>query len=346
MTHLSVYGGLFSDPPLISTDADAKKTDPYNKMDTIPSRYLGKGLGIGRGPKGQNPEVFFDKTYLTLASPEQNKNKDLGMFEDFATRTLREAMEAKKKNISTKEFLPPSFPKSSDGPGSYTGCFQSRAYEFIMPGEEDGKKKRRQRKQAAESDAAGGKSSLPNVKTNPSKKGTYGYPGLLLDNAKYNENWRREYDEWEAAAAKHRKKNPPLEPMGPPFKASGVSHDYLDELLATGVSAVYHYEPVEEKPSKRKRRAKPAKVVTVLEQEKPMFFQWQRSGEEGCIGKFPNTWIDPVAAEEARNKGKKRRHRKQKPEYVPGPPKGASGIWRPNSYPDTTVVQSCLRRFY
>ncbi|ORC93432.1 uncharacterized protein TM35_000013090 [Trypanosoma theileri] len=350
MTHLSVYGGLFSDPPLISTDADPKLTDPYNKMDTIPSRYLGKGMTIGRGATGAGPEVFFDKKFLTLASQEQNGGKDVGPFEDLETRSRQEALESKKKNISTKEFLPPSFPKHSDGPGSYAGCFQNRPYEFIMPGEEDDKKKRRHRKKNADESAEGDKrkTALPNVKTNPGKKGTYGFPGVLLNNPKYDDNWRQEYERWEAAKAKAEKKAAPPKEMGGPFKVPGVTHDYLDELPGTGVSGVYHFEPVEEKPSKRKRRAKAAAAdVPVFEQEKPMTFIWSRSGNEGCFDPFPNTWIDPDAMEAAKNKGKKKRkNRKQNAEYVPGPPKGATGIWKPNSFPDTTVVQSCLRRFY
>ncbi|RNC48846.1 hypothetical protein TcCL_NonESM01119 [Trypanosoma cruzi] len=105
MTQLSVYGGLFSDPPLISTDGDPKRTDPYDKMDTIPSRYLGKGMSIGRSGTGQNAEVYFDKKYLTLASPEQNGNKDLGAFEDADTRMRREAMESKKRTSLKRCFF-------------------------------------------------------------------------------------------------------------------------------------------------------------------------------------------------------------------------------------------------
>ncbi|RNF03347.1 hypothetical protein TraAM80_05926 [Trypanosoma rangeli] len=344
MTHLSVYGGLFSDPPLISTDVDPKKTDPYNKMDTIPSRYLGKGLSIGRGATGNNPEVYFDKKYLTLASPEQNNNKDMGAFEDADTRRRREAMESKKKNISDKVFLLPSYPKRSDGPGSYTGCFQNRAFEFIMPVEDD-KKKRRRKKPPVTEVVDKTRSSLPNVKTNPPKKGTYGVPGTLLDNPKYDENWQQEIEKLEALRAKREKKVPQPKPMGPPFKISGVTHDFLDELPATGVSGVYRHEPVEEKPSKHKVREKPHAAVAVFTQEKPMMFVWSKLGQDGCIADFPNTWIDPEALERERNKGKKR-YRKPKPEYIPGPPKGVSGIWRPNSFPEVSIVQSCLRRFY
>ncbi|EAO00208.1 hypothetical protein C3747_14g32 [Trypanosoma cruzi] len=344
MTQLSVYGGLFSDPPLISTDGDPKRTDPYDKMDTIPSRYLGKGMSIGRSGTGQNAEVYFDKKYLTLASPEQNGNKDLGAFEDADTRMRREAMESKKKNISEKVFLLPSYPKWSDGPGSYSGCFQDRPYPFILPGEND-KKSRRRKKAAVTEVTDKNKSSLPNIKTNRTKKGTYGVPGTLLDNPKYNDNWRQEMEKLDALRAKREKNVPQPKPMGSPFKTPGVTHDFLDELHATGVSAVYHYEPVEEKSPKRKGRVKSPAAVAVFTQERPMSFKRTKSGQEGCIADFPNTWIDPDALERERNKGKKK-NRKPKPEYVPSPPKGASGIWKPNSFPEASVVQSCLRRFY
>ncbi|KAG8341438.1 putative protein of unknown function (DUF4586) [Trypanosoma vivax] len=345
MSRTSAYGGLFSDPPLISTDVDPKKTDPYDKMDTIPSRYLGKGLTIGQCPSGNGPEVFFDKKYLTLASFEQNNRKDLGPFEDAITRARREAVESKKRNVSNNEFMPPSFPKWSDGPGSYSGCFQNKPYEFIMPGEEGPKSKSRRRRKKKDADAdSKSQTSLPNVKTNPTKKGTYGFPGLLLDNPKYNENWRQEYEKWEAEQAKKARKNPPPKPLGPFFKIPGALHDFLDEFPATGVSRVYQFVPVEEKSSKRKRHAKPKAAPPVFTQDKPMSFIWSRSGEAGNFGAFPNTWID-VEAKEIEEK-KKARRRKVKTEYVPGPPKGATGIWRPNTFGSSSVVQSCLRQFY
>lgn len=348
MTKLSVYGGLFSDPPLLSTDADPKRTDPYNKMDTIPSRYLGKGMTIGRGETGHHPNVFFDKKYLTLASPEQAGKTGHDLFVDAETQRRREAKESKKKNVSDKIFLPPSFPKTSDGSGSYSGCFQTRAYEFFVPTEDSPKKGRRRKKAASALEITDKtKTGLPNVKTNPPKKGTYGFPGTLLDNPKYNENWMQEHEQLEAAWAKaEKKKQSAPKAMGPPFKIPGVTHDYLDELVATGVSGVYKYVPVEEKPSKKKH-SKRVIEPPVFEQEKPMFFAAAKSGAEGCISRFPNTWLNPDELEEARNKGKKKRKSKKlKSEYVPGPPKGASGLWKPNSFYETSVIQSCLRRFH
>ncbi|AAZ10354.1 protein of unknown function (DUF4586), putative [Trypanosoma equiperdum] len=350
MTHLSAFGGLFSDPPLVSTDIDPKKTDPYDKMDTIPSRYLGKGMSIGRCPSGNGPEVFFDKKFLTLASAEQNNNKSVGPFEDATTRMHRERREAKKHNISNKDFLPPSFPKSINGPGGYSGCFQERPYEFIMPGEEGGpksKKSKRKKKASSSEEDSKGKELLPNIKTNPSKKGTYGYVGILLDNPKYNDDWRKEHEKLEAAEAKKRKKLAPPKPLGPLFRTPGVIHDYLDELPATGVSGVYHFEPADEKPSKRKRKNKQEAAGPTFVQERAMTFVWTRSGNEGNIDPFPNTWIDVAALEEEEKKKNRRRRRaKAKDTYVPGPPKGATGVWKPNTFECTSVVQSCLRRFY
>lgn len=72
MTDKSVYGGLFQDSSYISTDADPKKTDPYDKQDAIPSRYLGKSMLPGAvTSNGFYPDVLFEHKYLTLASSEQ-----------------------------------------------------------------------------------------------------------------------------------------------------------------------------------------------------------------------------------------------------------------------------------
>lgn len=346
MTDKSVYGGLFQDPPCLHTDLDPKKTDPYVKEDCIPSRYLGKQMMTGGAPPpGQHPDAYIDHKYLTLASPEQNNGKT----DDYANAdslARREAIEAKKKNITEKVFQYSSTTKKSTGPGSYYGCFQERPFEYMTEPWDDGSKKKKRKKRAAAAEAgAEEKTHLPNIKTNPAKKGTYGYPGLTLGKETYNDNWRSDLEAEEKAEAKRKAREAPAsKPIAGPFHTFGTSQRYLDELPATGASGVYteYVPPEDKKAKKRKGKQEEAAAEGKPVSEKPFVFSPRKTGEQGNINAFPNVWIDPDEAEQNAKKGKKRHNKKKEPEE----PKPLHGVWIPNSFEKTSVVSSCLRRFY
>lgn len=341
MTDTSVYGGLFQDPPCLSSDPDPKKTDPYDKQDCIPSRYLGRGMTIGHAARGLHADSFFDGKYITLASADQNA----AMFaeQDKAARKKRRHRTAPEpKKISDKEFRYSSFPQDSTGPGSYYGCFQSTPYEYMTEPWDDGKrKKRKSRKKAPPVDTS--KDHLPNVKTNPSKKGTYGYTGRLLSNEPYNENWQSDNAAYDKMMQKRMKNQPPPpKPMGPAFKLAGVGRRFLDELPGTGAPGVYtEYVPPPVKSKKKSHKREPEQPKPIHEKAFRAGTNPGHGGEQGCINPFPNLWVSPEEAEAMRGRKKNRKPVPPAQER----PKGA-GEWKPNSFPKTSIISSCLRRFY
>ncbi|TPP50644.1 hypothetical protein CGC20_24785 [Leishmania donovani] len=297
MTDKSVYGGLFQDPPYLSSDPDPKKTDPYDKKDAIPSRYLGKNMTIGgRVPPGQHPDAYFDKRFLTLASSEQNGGKPVDYDE---SKRLTAASKTNTKNaISDKEFCYSSYPEKSTGPGSYYGCFQNRPYEYM-------------------------------TEPNPS----------------YDDDWKKDYAAAEAnRARRERKQGPAPKALGPPFHIPGVSHSYIDEMPNTGVSAVYAaYEaPADSAAAKRKAKREAAAAPTLVH-ERAFYGSANRSGEPGCLNPFPNVWVHPDETQPSKFALRKQAQ-KEKEEAARQPKR--TEVWRPNSFGKTSVVSSCLRRFY
>lgn len=339
MTDKSVYGGLFQDPPYISSDVDPKKTDPYVKEDCISSRYLGRGMGTKRTAPGQNADSFFSGQYLTLASADQNAEAERILNAGKKKKSRKPPPPVKPPHISDREFRYSSFPQESTGAGSFYGCFQDRPFEYMTEPWDDGKKKKKSKPKETKKD----EKILPNIKTNPPKKGTYGVPGTLLDNPPYNEHWKSDMAAIDALEAKRNKNKPaPPKNLGPAFHISGVSHAYFDEQAGTGAPAVYN--AYEAPPEKGKKKKKPAKVAPppASIHEKPFKVSGEHTGEEGNLNGFPNVWVDPAALEAS---SKKKKNVKKEPE---GPirPKGAEGEWKPNSFEKTSIISSCLRRFY
>lgn len=341
MTDKSAYGGLFQDPSYLSSDPDPTKTDPYDKHDAIPSRYLGKNMTVGgRPPPGQHPDALFDKKFLTLASSEQNGGKPVDYDED-KWRTAA-AKEKPKQPISDKEFCYSSYPQKSTGPGSYFGCFQNRPYEYMTEPWDDGKSKKKKAPKPQEEEEE--PTHLPNIKTNRTKKGTYGYPGLLLSNPAYNENWKEEREAADAAQTrKERQQGPPPKALGPPLHIPGVSHAYLDELPNTGVSGVYTaYEPPADTAASKKRKTQKEAAASTVVHARAFCGSANRSGEQGCINAFPNKWVNPGEIQLSKNAQRKQQQEKEEAARLP---KGV-GVWKPNSFEKSSVVSSCLRRFY
>ncbi|CCW59744.1 unnamed protein product [Phytomonas sp. EM1] len=339
MTDKSVYGGLFQDPPYISTDPDPAKTDPYDKQDCIPSRYLGKSMLAG-----PSRDYFSDK-FLTLASTEQNAD----VIAANAKRLRTQPAGPSPKNIADTEFRYTSPAKQSTGPGSYYGCFQSKPYEYLTePWEEGGKKSKREKKSAAKAAAAAAALAeeykhLPNIKTNPPKKGTYGYPGLLLSREIFNESLEEGGKGFAAKGAPHKAKvEPPA--IGPVFRVPGVSHAFLDELPNTGVSAIYaDYHPPATPRSRRSIHKRAAADVKTLIQ-KPFNWSAYKASNGGCINSFPNVWIDP--ATQVSGKPSKHRKAREEAEKTEVQRMKEAPKWTPNSFGKTSIISSCLRRFY
>lgn len=340
MTDQSAYGGLFQDPQFLCSDPDPKKTDPYNKEEPISSRYLGKNLLTNRPFMGQHVEGYFEGKYLTLASTDQNAEAEAILNGKKKKKPKKPPPPAKLKPMSDKEFRYPSFPQRSTGPGSFYGCFQDRPFEYMTEPWQDPKEKKKKKKKKTTT-APPENNHLPNIKTNPPKIGTYGVPGTLLSNPAYNENWRADDAAIDKLLAQRNKnKRPPAKPLDGPFRSAGLPHMYFDEQIATGAPAVYNaYEAPPEKGKKSKKKKEKPEPVSI--HERPFKLSGAQSGQEGNINPFPNAWMDPAAIEAA-NKSKKKKKTK---EVDDGRIKNAPE-WKPNSFEKTSVISSCLRRFY
>lgn len=347
MTDESVYGGLFQDPTYISTDPDPKKTDPYIKEDFIPSRYVGKSLLSSKPPPGNHADAYFAGRFLTLASADQNEEA-AAILDAGKKRKKKEAPKYEPPKISDRVFNATSFPQKSTGPGSFYGCFQDKPFEYMTEpwvDPKENKKKRRPQKQQKKTNE---KEHLPNIKTNPPKKGTYGVPGTLLSNPSYNEQWKEDLaaiDKLEAQRLKGKK--PPPKPLDGPFRLPGVCHPFIDEHPGTGAHVVYdeYIPPPEKKKGKKALKKEPVAPKPI--HERPFQRSESHKGEQGNINPFPNVWVDPAEVEAAEKKKRKGKEGKSsKPDTEDKDRLKNAPEWKPNSYGKTSIVSSCLRRFY
>jgi hypothetical protein len=322
----SLFGG-FTQPPIITSDADPEKTDPYILLEPIPSRHLGKNFTTTPARKGHGPDAFFGHKFLTMASAEQN-------------RQFRN--EAKKKNIGDSDFKYVSFPKKSTGPGSYYGTIGNKAFEhmkdYTVPTKDDPPPDINKHHEPR------------NIICNPPKKGTYGVPGTTFGpklehkGDGFEETRALEKAAWEAEKKKR---------LGGVWKISLKSHTTFDERGATGVSAVFDaYEKPPEKPKKKRKKKEkqwPGKPLV-----HPAVFKYTsppKQGTPGYFGGFPNKrdegMEDPYNAgprtEEELNGGKKKKKKRGKKDPKP---LVHDSHWKPTSGDKTSVVRSLLRRFF
>lgn len=323
--------GCFSDPSFITTDENPEKTDNYIKTDLIASRYLGKSLATKVPPKGRLPDVFFEKKYLTLSSKEQNGGKEIEVYENPGKAERRAIAEAKKKNIVDKDFKVASYPKQPTGPGSFVGTFQGKPFEH-QP----------EYKVLAKDAVPDRPKPQPvNIKTNPPKKGTFGYIGTLLEKPKpFDPNQKR--DEFDALRKKERqlweeskKKN-----IGGIFKVSLKSKVTFDEKAGTGVSSVFDkFEPKED-PKKKSKSKEPKEAAKTLDLKPFKYSSPAKHGEQGFLNKFANSRGENPAPDPYDSAKLKRKEEKEKA------PKPLNGVWKPVSGPKKAVISSLLKRFY
>lgn len=335
----SLFGG-FTMTPFISTHVEESKTDPYINLEPIPSRYLGKNFTTTVGKKGHGRDVYFDHTFSTMASPEQNGDKGADPYITREQLDRQANIKAKEKNIDKNaDFKYVSFPKRSTGPGSYFGTLSNKPFEHMkdydVPTKDDVP-----RKPAPEK---------PNFLVNPPKKGTFGVPGTTfgpkLEHKAdgYEEVRAREKDQWETE-----KKKRVTEDV---WKISLKSKYTFDEK-ATGVSSAFDsYEVPEDTKSKKKRQPK-AKVWPGKPLVHPSTFKYSspsKSGVNGYLNKFANVrdegMEDPYNAgprppPEGANKKKKTRGKKEAKPLV------HDSHWKPCQGPKSSVVRSLLRRFF
>jgi len=122
------------------------------------ARYKGKQFSTTPLRKGRTPDAFFDE-FKPLFVGEKYAHPD----ED----KIKYRMEQKKKQIGSAPFRPSSPPKKATGRGNYYGTIGPK-----YPHEGHGTAKK-----ISKDDI---KHTAPNVLTAPSRKGTYGVPGINI----------------------------------------------------------------------------------------------------------------------------------------------------------------------
>ena len=318
--------GAFTDPKYITTDADEKRSDPYIKADVLPSRHTGTNFKVSRPKKGFGRDVYFSKSWLSLASPDQAKDGKVDEYIDQVAADRKWAAEQKKKNIVDKDFKYASYPKKPSGSGSAIGTFADKPFEHqpeyhvAKHGEPRAKVETKQ---------------PPNIKTAWPKKGTYGTVGSTF--GKYEAP--KQADEFDAIRKQERKawEESKKKIIGTgTFKATTRPVYSFDEKGASGIPKAYDaYTPPEGKPKKEKK----VEPVGTKEARPPFrYSSGKKSGNAGCLNGFPNTRGDKedpydtlrITRKEEKAKG----------------PKPLGGQWKPVSGAKSGVVRSMLKRYY
>ena len=319
--------GAFTDPKFITTDADEKRTDPYIKAETLPSRYTGMSFKVSKPKKGFGPDVYFSKKWLSLASAEQAKDGKVDEYVDEAKLWRKEAIEKKKKNIDSRDFKYASFPKKPSGSGSAIGTFQGKPFEHqpeyhvAKHGEPRSKFEAKQ---------------PPNIKTAWPKKGTYGVIGTTF--GKYEAP--KQADVYEQLRINERKawEESKKKMIGNGiFKSTVRTKWSFDEKGNSGVPSAFDaYTPPEGKPKKEPKDKGPEGT----KEARPPFryASATKKGAAGCLNKFPNTRPDAGDPYDTlRLKRKEDREKGKKP---------IGGTWKPVSGGKAGVTRSMLKRFY
>lgn len=179
--------------------------DPYvpsSKFNFNEAAYKGKQMlpGPVKDKVTGLQDGYFDKQFPRIFDKES--------YSDPIGNRRRERMEAAKKNLTNKPFITFQGEKKPEGLGSLFGTFAGKVEHFSG--------KPREGKPAEK--------EKPNVKTNPSKKGTgYGYPNVGL--TKYPEYKSDKYDSTDSAA-KQSSEQHKKSMLGPAFK-SGKFHQVV-----------------------------------------------------------------------------------------------------------------------
>jgi hypothetical protein len=243
--------------------------DEYDKKDSIPERYKGKNMKVSGPKRGNQNDALFQKSFLSLS--QGDKYIDPGLYDK------RHRLESDKKKITPQGFKYTNPPHNSGGSGTYFGTFNEKnppkhEVEFAVGTKSD------------KPDAA--KAHLKNFVTNPSKRGTFGYPNLTLgkgDEFKYVSDPYEGEKRREAVASKESSKKI----VGPPFKSSCKRGGCFDETNH-GVSKVFSID----KPL-------PAAHALAEENNSPLSKAWRPAGALVAeITKFPEYQEDPYEAKE------------------------------------------------
>lgn len=293
---------------------------------------------------GKHPNVLFDwklrnNQYTSLS--EGDKYHDPGAHEKQARLEAAEKI----KKVHDKPFRNPNPPKKSVGLGNYYGCFNEvneedgcrgirheTEYDVIKKGELPAKRELRP----------------ANIKTAPTKRGTYGCMGTLLSNLHLEGNaaeiprWTGQdyicdpYDrERKMEIERQKKERELLAAMPAPWRSQqrikGLTFDAPSDSRSTGCSQVYRLtKPLAPKKVLKLTESKPVSDVPF----KPP--HQGRSGLAGFFGEtkggerqaFPEYREDPYEMKEQKERSDRK---KNEPAYGP---------WKPVSHSQSLQTKS------
>lgn len=248
--------GLFSETKYVSIN------DPYKpsyKFGFNEAAY--KGKQVIPGPVKDRSTGLQDG-YFTKPFPRVFEKE---AYTDPIGERRRERLKELKKNVTNKPFITFQGDKKPLGAGSTYGCFTTQTDHF-SPKTHDKKPKEAEK---------------PNVKTNPSKKGTgYGYPLISLD--KYPEYKGDKYDSAHTLAkesyAAHKKAT-----LSTAFKSGKYHKVYFDNnpFLTDKDGAVYK--------EKRSKSETEVKTLPFRPSQPPKTM----GNMDGFINPFPGHKDDP-----------------------------------------------------
>lgn len=215
--------------------------DEYDKKKVVDERSKGKSFVAVAPKKGHMPDALFQKTFLSIH--EGDKYVDPGVAEK------RYRLEKAKKNLVPQGFRYSNPSPKACGLGSNYGTLQKEGWphetDYIVPRKGESPPRREPAKRP--------------IFTNPSKKGTYGFPNTTLSNI------GQDYvaDFYDAMRERERRENQlhHQKLKGAGFRCASRRGFTFDEALGTGVSGCYRMTKPMAKLNRKPKEA-PKKVET------------------------------------------------------------------------------------
>eukprot|EP00996_Jenningsia_fusiforme_P001126 NODE_2028_length_1319_cov_38.228346_g1844_i0.p1 GENE.NODE_2028_length_1319_cov_38.228346_g1844_i0~~NODE_2028_length_1319_cov_38.228346_g1844_i0.p1 ORF type:complete len:284 (+),score=38.11 NODE_2028_length_1319_cov_38.228346_g1844_i0:224-1075(+) len=243
--------------------------DPFEKKIGVSSRLIGKQMVAG----APDPKILADSR---LAHDPKHGDK----YVEPGTVERQAQIEREKKKLTPAGFRYTSPAKKSSGTGNYYGTF-SEGKPF--------------KHESDEAPAKGGSGPPPpqprNMITSPAKKGTYGFPGVVLgkgDEFKYDVPLPKS-----KGGRKKKQTTVTLKPIGPPFKTTCKTVDFFDTHPNVGASKIYGFDkPLGPRPTESKK-----KDGLLAGPFKPSH------SNKGTIGQYYEYKPDPYDAKDSKKKG-------------------------------------------
>ena len=289
--------GVFSQPSFLSIG------DEYVKKSNIADRHKGKQFTTRPNKKGKGNDAYFAK-FRPLYEGEG--------FVDPGTHDRAYNKKQKKKMVGTGIFRPSSPPKKSTGLGNYHGCIGPKydhlnEYSVLKKGELPPKKE----------------AQMKNILTTPSKRGTYGTPGTLLQTKEYN-HMTDPYNAAQIKEIEERKVSLEKRIDKIPFKSMSHSLDFFDTQNNVSASKIYTNDKPLPVIKQEIKKAEVPKTETPFKPSSP-----GKNGFNSTFKPFPKYIGDPYDDKEKLEREERKKNK-------------ASVVWRSVSYPKSVPTRSIV----